>query len=323
MEPAIGVVPVVAAATTELWVTALVSVLAVLATVWMDVVHHLWGRVDSDVLLVSIAAVCAASIAACGIRRRQERELRQVRAVAEAAQAALLHPVPSRIAGTELRAVYLAAASEARVGGDFFEALHTQYGVRLLIGDVRGKGLPAVGASAALLGCFREAAHREQSLAGVAERLEESLTRHVKLSYDEEFSERFATALMLEIPEGEPYVRMVHCGHTEPLRVRNGRVETVRPQAPGAPVGLGALFGTEHVVQTVDFREGDRLLLYTDGFIECRNRDGHYLPLAQETENLAGETLDHLVQGLRGALLRHAGGRQQDDAALLAVERRR
>ncbi|MEU6278495.1 hypothetical protein ABZ871_39830 [Streptomyces populi] len=53
---------------------------------------------------------------------------------------------------------YLAAAAEARIGGYQHEAIRTPHGVRLLIGDVRGKGLLAIPAAATLLSAFREAA---------------------------------------------------------------------------------------------------------------------------------------------------------------------
>ena len=41
---------------------------------------------------------------------------------------------------------------------DFYDIVDTQYGVRAIIGDVRGSGLGAVEVAAVLLGSFREAA---------------------------------------------------------------------------------------------------------------------------------------------------------------------
>src|ERR1700728_834489 len=80
--------------------------------------------------------------------------------VAEAAQRALLTPLPEQLGPLKLGVVYLAAAAEARVGGDLYEVTATEdNGIRLIIGDVRGKGLGAVEVAADIIGRFREVAH--------------------------------------------------------------------------------------------------------------------------------------------------------------------
>ncbi|MGW7524139.1 LysR substrate-binding domain-containing protein [Streptomyces sp. NPDC054783] len=53
------------------------------------------------------------------------------------------------------------------------------------------------------------------------------------------FAERFATALLVEFPPGEPVARIVHCGHPEPYVVHSGEVRPYEPDQPGAPLGLG------------------------------------------------------------------------------------
>ncbi|WP_419995425.1 PP2C family protein-serine/threonine phosphatase [Streptomyces boninensis] len=321
LAPLTGAAPVLAAATTGLRFTSAVAGAALSLTVGLDLVHGVWGRPGADVTFISLIAVSLASLLACAIRLRREAELRQVRSVAATAQRVLLRPLPRQIDHLELRGVYLAAESEAQIGGDFYEALHTPYGVRLLIGDVRGKGLDAVGATAGLVGCFREAAYQEKSLADVGRRLEETASRRIGEVYDEEFTERFATALLLELPGDESVVRMVHCGHPEPLILRGGEVVAWAPETPGAPIGLAALVGSEHVVSSREFADGDRLVLYTDGFIEARDRGGRFYALQDEARAAAAAPIEDMAERLRADLLRHAGGRLDDDAALLVIER--
>ncbi|WP_407565222.1 PP2C family protein-serine/threonine phosphatase [Streptomyces sp. 184] len=320
--PLLVAAPVVAAATLSVRVTAAISVTVVGLTVWMNVYHGVWGDLSSDMTLASAAAVCLASIVAAVIRQRRESELKQIRSVAEAAQRALLRPPPPRIDRLAVRSVYLAAEAEAQIGGDMYEALQTPYGARVLIGDVRGKGLPAVGVSAVLTGCFREAAYREPTIGEVAGRMEETARREIDRDDPAEaFSERFTTALLVEIPPDEPVARIVHLGHPEPLLIGDGAVTSHMPDRPGVPIGLGGLVGTLPVPQTIGFRPGDRLLLYTDGFVEARDGHGDYFPLALSAARHAGSDLDGLVAGLRADLLRHAGRQLADDAALLAIER--
>ncbi|GAA2454173.1 PP2C family protein-serine/threonine phosphatase [Streptomyces glaucus] len=329
--PVMAAVPVLAAMTLPVWATAVLACTALAATGLLQWSDGLWGRPASDMTLMSVSLVALVGLGACALRRSRERELRQVRSVAEAAQRALLHPLPRRLESLELCGVYLPAEAEARIGGDFYEALPTPHGIRVLIGDVRGKGLPAVGASAALLGAFRELAYREASLAGLARGLDESAGRQIATMEEGAgaaepralFTERFATALLVEVPRDEPVARFVHCGHPEPLTIRAGRVHGHVAEPPGAPLGLGDLIGTPQVEQTVPFAPGDRLVLYTDGFIETRDRDGRFHDLAARARIRATQPLAALVTGLRADLLKHADGDLDDDAALLVLERGR
>ena len=114
------------------------------------------------------------------VRRALLRELRQVRQVAGAAQSVLLRPLPPRIDGLNVAAAQLSADRGAAVGGDLYEVVATEHGVRIVMGDVRGHGLAAIGTVAAVLGSFREAAHDEPELGGVLRRLERALARHLR-----------------------------------------------------------------------------------------------------------------------------------------------
>ncbi|UNO43480.1 SpoIIE family protein phosphatase [Streptomyces sp. MST-110588] len=318
--PVMAAVPVLAGALLGVWATAGIAALTLAAFALLGLVQDVWSEAEPRVTLVALVAVSLASLLCCAIRERRERELRHVRSVAETAQRALLRPLPKRIDSLGLRGTYLAAEAEARIGGDFYEGLLTPYGVRLLIGDVRGKGMPAVGAASVLLGSFREAAYQEESLVTVAQRLEESGNRQIQVVHGEEYTERFATAVLVEIPDA-PIARLVHCGHPEPLIVRDGEVWECVPEKPGAPIGMADLVGVDHTVETVPFGPGDRMLLYTDGFIEARDGNGLFYPLAYRVREHATESLDSLVQCLRTDLLHHAGGDLEDDAALLVIER--
>lgn len=128
------------------------------------------------------AAVLCVAMASCYTVRRRARltdELARTREVATAAQQALIRPLPPRIGRFTVAARYLSAARGAAVGGDLYEAVPTVHGLRVVIGDVRGHGLQAVGTVAALLGSFREAAHDETELKRVPHRLERALERHL------------------------------------------------------------------------------------------------------------------------------------------------
>ncbi|WP_369386934.1 PP2C family protein-serine/threonine phosphatase [Streptomyces sp. CG1] len=332
--PMMAAVPVLAAVLLPWRATAVVALAVLLITALLQWDAGRYGHPDANVTLITLFVVGLTSLAACSLRQRRERQLHRIRSVAETAQCALMHPLPQRIGSLALSGVYLPAESDARIGGDFYEAVRTPYGTRMVIGDVRGKGLEAVGASATLLGAFRDLAFREPSLTKVAEQLDARARRHIAAldgdpdadSFDGRdtnalFTERFATALLVEFPPGEPVARIVHCGHPEPYIVHAGGVRVYEPDQPGAPLGLGDLLAARPVAQTVPFGPGDRLVLYTDGFIEARDRRGRFHDLAAHVQAQAGRPLEAMVAALRRDLLRHVRRDLDDDAALVALER--
>ncbi|MEU6199536.1 PP2C family protein-serine/threonine phosphatase [Streptomyces sp. NPDC047061] len=270
------------------------------------------------------AYACTALVGALGTilaahRTRRERTLADVRFVAEIAQRVLLRPVPHRIGNLLLESFYLSAAAEARIGGDLFEAVPTAYGVRLLIGDVRGKGLLAVETAAAMLGAFREAAHDEPDLHALVDRVDISMTRRADRLGGTELGERFVTAVFAEIPEDRRIVRIVNCGHPPPLLIRPGEVSELDQGQPGPPLNLGMLVGDPYRVETYLFGPGDQLLLYTDGVTETRDPAGDFYPLLQRLRSWGPMPPPELLERLHQDLLEYSHDQLQDDTAALTA----
>ncbi|MGR4884313.1 PP2C family protein-serine/threonine phosphatase [Streptomyces sp. LARHCF249] len=200
--------------------------------------------------LVPSLATCAAFLllatgCALHIRRGLVAELRRSQEIAGAAQRALLRPLPRRMDGLTLAAAQLSASRGAAVGGDLYEAVSTAHGVRVVIGDVRGHGLPALGAAAAVLGAFREAAYDEVSLGGVLVRMERALGRHVRDRARSEHpascpsepespsAEEFVTVLLLQVcPDGS--LLALNCGHPWPYLLRPAVPEHCAPRSWGS-----------------------------------------------------------------------------------------
>ena len=110
--------------------------------------------------------------------------------------------------------VYVAAAAEATVGGDLYEAVATgEHGIRVIMGDVRGKGLGAVELATDVLGMFREQAHDADTLAELAARLDTGLGRNLARH------EEFVTALLVEIDPESGKTSVFNCGHPPPLLI--------------------------------------------------------------------------------------------------------
>ncbi|MFG1694081.1 PP2C family protein-serine/threonine phosphatase [Nonomuraea sp. NPDC049309] len=285
------------------------------------------GTLNTDSMKAELAAITMVSVFVvlfCHVRNRERRVLAQVRSVAEAAQLALLRPLPGALGPLRLASVYLAAAAEARIGGDLYGAVRTAHATRLLIGDARGKGLPAIADAAALVGAFREAARRDLSLAELAADLEDSAEfspyRFAEESPAEE--ESFVTAAVIEIPDDEPVLRLVSCGHPPPLRIHDDGASLLPCDPPAPPLGLGHLSGQRLCVCSFRFEPGDLLLLYTDGVTEARDASGVFYPLQERAAAWTQETPEGLLKRLRDDLFDYTGGRLDDDAAMVAIHRR-
>ncbi|MFI1452246.1 PP2C family protein-serine/threonine phosphatase [Streptomyces roseus] len=260
------------------------------------------------------------------MRGRREQQLDQVRSVAEAAQRVLLQPLPERAGPLQIAGLYIPAEAEAELGGDLYAAARTvHHSTRLLIGDVRGSGLGTIGKTALLLGAFRAAAHRQATLPRLAVHLDAAFrwdTRQWGSQADQDTVEDFAAALLLDIPDHEPVVHLISCGHPPPLILRGNRLIPLVTEASHLPIGFGGAFGTtDYTVQTFPFEVGDLLLLCTDGVIEARNTDGRFYPFTERAPQWTTDEPDELLHHLQTELLTYVHGHLGDDAAVVAIRR--
>ncbi|MER5525394.1 PP2C family protein-serine/threonine phosphatase [Streptomyces sp. NPDC002677] len=302
--------------------TALVGALAVAAQVVIAVFHGGLSTVNHIVQIVTLTLLSVIVVVYSAVRERRRAQLAQVRTVAEAAQHVLMWPLPEQIGPLRIASLYLAAEDEAQIGGDLYAVTRSDGQVRVLIGDVRGKGLAAIGEAALLLSAFRESAHGDITLPELAAVLEQSVSRYAAdLESPEEAGERFATALLIEIPDLDPVTRMTSCGHPPPLLLSPGNAVTVPSLHPSPPLGVHGTRAAEHTLDVFSFEPGDTLLLYTDGVVEARDARRRFYPLEDRVAQWTDDSPEALIHHVRRDLLVHAGGHLGDDAALIALHR--
>ncbi|WP_030031883.1 PP2C family protein-serine/threonine phosphatase [Streptomyces sp. TN58] len=323
--PFLVATPALAAVTMGPRGTVAAAALAVAVSIATATYNQAWGdqQVYSNFLalfLVSLASVATSRMA----RARSATELNQVRRIASAAQKVLLRPVPERLGPLRAASLYVAAEKGAQIGGDLYEAMETRYGVRMIVGDVRGKGLPAVRTAAAVLGAFREAVHYEDDLVDVVRHCEEAMRRDAAVpgAVDEEaLAEGFVTAVVAQVPPGH-VVEVVNRGHPPPLLLRDGRVQALMPGSPLPPLGLGEFIaGPPGTREGYAFLPGDRLLLHTDGVNEARDPGNTFFALPEAMEAMPGLGPREFLDRLCRALVRHTGDRLDDDVAMIVVDR--
>ena len=260
------------------------------------------------------------------VRQVMLREVRQAREAAGAARSVLLRPLPARIGGLATAAAQLSADRGARVGGDLYEVIATEHGVRVVMGDVRGHGIAAIGTVAAVLGSFREAAHDEAELAGVLARLDRALARHLRDRALVEDTEDFVTVLLLEIaPDGA--LHALNCGHPWPYLLSAGRAAPVARADPMPPLGLFPLPAELPVTACGRLLPGEALFLHTDGVEDARDGQGRFFPLAGALTGAVsgGRPISprSVLRAVFTQLVRHTGGRPKDDIAILVLRNER
>ncbi|MEU6218876.1 SpoIIE family protein phosphatase [Streptomyces sp. NPDC047022] len=210
--------------------------------------------------------------------------------------------------------------AQSGVGGDWFDVLPLSGArVALVVGDVVGHGLHA----AATMGRLRTAVHNFSALDlppdGVLGLLDELVAR---IDQDEtpDGSSAPVTGATCLYAIYDPVSRrctVSRAGHPPPAVVRpDGTVDW--PDVPaGPPLGLG---GLPFETTDLELPEGSRLVLYTDGLVENRDRDiDTGLRLLSQALSVAGPSPEDTCRAVLDAQLPH---RSIDDIALLVARTR-
>ncbi|MFI0903208.1 SpoIIE family protein phosphatase [Streptomyces sioyaensis] len=201
------------------------------------------------------------------------------------------------------------------VGGDWFDIIPLPGArVALVVGDVVGHGLHA----AATMGRLRTAVHNFANLDlppdEILWHLDELVTR---IDQDEgaEGSVTGATCLYAIYDPASGSCTMARAGHVQPMLLRPDGTAEIADVPGGPPLGLG---GLPFETWQQQLPEASRLVLFTDGLVEDRDRDldeGMAL-LSRTLSDHPGRTPEETCEAALSALLPE---RPSDDIALLVA----
>ncbi|WP_327121533.1 serine/threonine-protein phosphatase [Streptomyces sp. NBC_01341] len=294
-----------------LWVTCVVVASRITST----------GAFWDVVFLIGFTALASGlGVVACAARIRHATEMARLRSATVALQRQILRPLPVTTVQVCVHGIYEPIEEDRFVGGDIYEVVHSSHGTRVIIGDVQGKGLPAIGAGFAALGAFREAAVREPELTAVADAVEDAVVRHNAYSAEIGETERFVTALLLGFDAGDK-VRVVNCGHMLPRLLRDGTASVVTLDRTSVPLGMAELSSEQRAAEWVAFPPGATLLVFTDGVTEARDATGAFYPFDERLAEWTGREPAELLEALRTDLQEFSGGVRRDDVAVLVMSR--
>ena len=244
-------------------------------------------------------------------------------------QQSLLPASPPDIAELEIAFTYLPGAQGTQVGGDWFDVIPLAAGrVALVIGDVMGRGIKA----AAVMGQLRTAVRAYAVMDIPPGQIMHLLNRLVcampggSASAEEGMSEQIATCVYAVYDPAESTLCWASAGHMPPALIDPDGKASLLETDLGMPLGIDeAVFDEE----TRPLPAGTRLLLYTDGLVEC-----HGAPLDERLTRMTTELTREDGPDGRGVRTESAqktcdrlltamlSGDEHDDVALLLVRTR-
>ncbi|MCK9794625.1 SpoIIE family protein phosphatase [Isoptericola sp. 4D.3] len=250
--------------------------------------------------------------------RRSEEERARATEVSLALQRAVLSN-PPQLDGLEVVVHYQPAAAGRDIGGDWYDAFVTRDGATtLVIGDVVGHDLDAAVAMGQLRALVRAIGYDSQETpARVLERVDAAIDG---LAFG---GAATATVLVARIEQTEEQrrrgvrtVRWSSAGHLPPVLARADGTSEVLWIHNDLVLGLAPT--TSRTDHTVDLRDGDTLVLYTDGLVENRTDSlrRRVEALAAMLDGTHGAAMGDVVSDVLAGML---PGAVEDDVAIVAV----
>ena len=232
-----------------------------------------------------------------------ERERR----MSETLQDSLLPPSLPAVPGMTFDAVYLPSATEAQVGGDWYDAYRLEDGtVVVSAGDVTGRGPDA----AVIMGKVRHLL----AIAPLYEHDPARILDTVEIVLARRYPEVIVTAFLGLISPDCSSMYFANAGHPPPMFRTGSGIEELH--AEGLPIGLRR-DAAPSSARTVDLRDARMLVLYTDGLTEADHDVlGGYRKLR---EVVSRDALLHTHRPARFIEEACLGNAASDDVAVLTI----
>lgn len=271
-------------------------------------------------LLAGLAARFVASDQRYGDLAARTRRLRPVSVPAEV-QRSLLPPLSCATTTTAIGGVLEPAYD---IGGDSFDYAVSDDRAWLAVFDAMGHGLNAALMVSLAVSAYRHARRTGADVAGCYERVDETIASQFG-------PDRFVTGVLAELDTTTGELVYLVAGHHPGVVLRAGRVVRHLGDAVRLPFGLGNGLGpipsqpTNTRIGAERLEPGDRVLLYTDGVVEARDRAGDFFGLDRLEELLvredaSGSDVPETLRRLVHAVLEHQAQDLQDDATLVLLQ---
>jgi phosphoserine phosphatase RsbU/P len=242
---------------------------------------------------------------------RQERRLERDLTLARELQMGLLPQTLPKLRHLELAAKFVPART---IGGDLYDFIpYSLSRLGIVIGDVSGKGAPAAIYAALVSGILRSHAPIEPSPA--------EMLRAVNLSLAERRIEaQFVSLIFAVWHDASRTLLVANSGLPLPIHVHAGRNEVI--EATGLPLGLFDDANYDELL--FETKPGDMFVLFSDGILDARNRDGELFGRGRVEALIAkcaGKSVGCVVDSIFKAVAEHSAGVETfDDQTVVALK---
>ena len=204
------------------------------------------------------------------------------------------------------------------LSGDFFGFKKSHGYIYFYIGDISGKGL----SSSLIMSAVSTLMHQAITI---------SAPRPDEIIYDLNSTlekilpdEKFITLQVFRYSTESGIVEYSNAGHPPPFKILSKKgILVPMPEIPSAPIGFFKVWQKNFDYFKLD--SGDKLLLYTDGLTELRDRNGKLLHKFDIFSFLKGSALtcnsERLLDFLSSNVDKYAADEFQDDLTIFIFER--
>jgi sigma-B regulation protein RsbU (phosphoserine phosphatase) len=275
------------------------------------------GFNDEDIAHArAVASQCAVAITNAKLYAQalQGARMAEQLRLAGVIQRRMIPQKPPLMPGLDIAAAYKPCFD---VGGDFYDFLTVgRTGLAVVIADVIGKGMPA----AIMMSMFRGTL-RGYSHGGVKSHTIHELINGLNAAAIEQCSTgEFITLFYAMVEPENMSVTYCNCGHEPGLLLRDGSVSELRE---GGFV-LGILPDAEYQIGTVELKDGDCLLFYTDGLIDAPDFGGQLWGierLYEAAQKFVQGSARQMIDGILGYRRRFVGLAEAiDDTSIVVVK---
>ncbi|MDI6881046.1 MAG: PP2C family protein-serine/threonine phosphatase [Desulfitobacteriaceae bacterium] len=198
-----------------------------------------------------------------------EKSLKREIHLARDIQTKLLNGKTPKLSKGEVTGVSIPARL---IGGDYYDFyLLPNDKLRIVIGDVMGKGIPAAMLMILTRGAFRSAADSAQGPGATLTAMNNALCEDLRTLGS------FVTVLCADWDPNTDTLTYANAGHSLPVLIRETKKVEEMPKNNG--VMLGGLPNQIYQEKQVYLHRGDDVFFYTDGIIEAQNKRGEQYKL--------------------------------------------
>ncbi|MDQ0253060.1 serine phosphatase RsbU (regulator of sigma subunit) [Evansella vedderi] len=204
------------------------------------------------------------------------------------------------------------------IGGDYYDFYPLVNGkIRIVIGDVMGKGIPAAMLMILTRGAFRSAAESTQSPGETLTAMNQAIYNDLKTL------KSFVTLFCADWDPNTSTLTYANAGHNPPLYI-NGKSNSIEELPKIKGIMVGGLPNQVYKEQSVELNDEDTVFFYTDGIVEAINKDGEQYKLdrlistlEQNKEKVVGDIERAVMESINKFT---AGVPQKDDITMVLLK---